>query len=112
MGSVSGIRAPILIRDDGQICNAQGAASSSWVGIENGSQSSITQVGYARTYTDSGAGQFCYFAAYGPNGEYSDQYDCTAQDSAGLYSCWKISLIRLISGYYHAYNCGEDSGSE
>jgi hypothetical protein len=103
---VPGIEAPIGINTDGALCDNAADFVADWIGVQNGSQTSIAQIGIEHDYDSSDNGRFCAFTAYGSGGLTFHDYNCSIINSDFYYF-----LITPYGGDYDLYDCGTASGS-
>ncbi len=93
-GFVGGIRSPITLRTDGELCTSSDDYAADWIGIIDVGGSDVAQIGLSKIWV-SGNRAYCRFWANGTgNGHF---YDCTGMPGG-------TTVYFLVQ----VYNSGED----
>jgi hypothetical protein len=105
---VAGVRAPILIRTDGELCSGGNQTFiTAWIGIQDQHSNGITQIGYDRHFNSSGTAEHCRFWAIGTGSPH--YYDCET-DANDTFVFFRIEQYRANDGqlYYNVEDCGTE----
>lgn len=106
-GDAEGIGAPILLRQDGNLCVNSGLDDfeSPWIALEQVQGSGITQIGFDHDWNAQGGEHYCRFWAIGTG--IPHDYDCSGT-ADGKYVFFRIQTYSTPGGnlLYSVDDCG------
>jgi hypothetical protein len=84
-GDAEGIRAPINLRKDGELCTTAMSDdfASDWIALTQNTGAGITQIGWDHHWNSGGGVEYCRFWAIGTG--HPNFYDCTDSDETTVY---------------------------